>query len=443
MGGFGLDHAHAVLGDARLDEWAVLDGLGRLVDKSLVMVESGEPPRYRLLESARAFALEQLAACGEADAVRTRHVQVVLNWFEGALAHQWTLPSQQRLARFLPDLDNCRAALDVAARGPAATHVALAGACAWLFAGTGQWVEGRRHAEAALARLDNSVALPLEARLRVAWCTLAHDQPTPEKRAVAELAVAQLRQSGDDPAALYSALGRLAITVSLCGDGEGGARAVAEMAALWDPAWPPLARWELLNARDYVANMQGLVDEGMALAREQLALAQAHGDAAKTMFAMMAMEQCTCTLGDYAQAVVLGRRLVAYARGARFVERMQVYVANLATALVRDGQVEEGLQVAREAAELDRRSDALWLSLDLYAMLALKRGRPAVAARVIGRSDAANAWRGTFREPVEAQLRDEVVLALQASMSAAELAALLAAGAAMTDDEAATLALAD
>ena len=60
-GGFTMGMAQALASDAQLDEWAVLDHLSALVDKSLVVADAGEAPRYRLLESARAFALEQLA----------------------------------------------------------------------------------------------------------------------------------------------------------------------------------------------------------------------------------------------------------------------------------------------------------------------------------------------------------------------------------------------
>ena len=71
-GGFTMELAQAVAGDAQLDEWAVLDHLSALVDKSLVVADAGDPPRYRLLESARAFALEQLAAGETAETLR-RH----------------------------------------------------------------------------------------------------------------------------------------------------------------------------------------------------------------------------------------------------------------------------------------------------------------------------------------------------------------------------------
>src|SRR5678815_3254417 len=58
-GGFTVELAQAVASDGSLDAWCVLDLVSQLVDKSLVSVDPGDPPRYRLVESARAFALEQ------------------------------------------------------------------------------------------------------------------------------------------------------------------------------------------------------------------------------------------------------------------------------------------------------------------------------------------------------------------------------------------------
>ena len=45
----------------------MLDQLGTLVHQSLVWVDPGEPPRYRLLESTRLYAREQLVAHGARD----------------------------------------------------------------------------------------------------------------------------------------------------------------------------------------------------------------------------------------------------------------------------------------------------------------------------------------------------------------------------------------
>ena len=72
-GGFTIELAQALCVDDELDEWVVLEQLATLVEKSLVMADAGEPVRYRLLESARAFALEQLTAAGETATLMQRH----------------------------------------------------------------------------------------------------------------------------------------------------------------------------------------------------------------------------------------------------------------------------------------------------------------------------------------------------------------------------------
>lgn len=73
-GGLDLEAAHAIGAHDDAERVQLLDLLGLLVDKSLVVAEeSGEGMRYRLLETVRQYGMEKLAASGEADTVRTRH----------------------------------------------------------------------------------------------------------------------------------------------------------------------------------------------------------------------------------------------------------------------------------------------------------------------------------------------------------------------------------
>ena len=66
------------------DEGDVLDGLTALVDRSLLQIVAGsDPPRYRMLETIREYALEKLAEAGELEATRTAHAR----WF-AALAER-------------------------------------------------------------------------------------------------------------------------------------------------------------------------------------------------------------------------------------------------------------------------------------------------------------------------------------------------------------------
>jgi serine/threonine-protein kinase PknK len=81
-GGWSLEAAHAVCGPGGgdggvdLDEFAVLDLLTGLADKSLVLVERrrSTPARYALLETIREYAAEKLGASGEEPEIVDRHL---------------------------------------------------------------------------------------------------------------------------------------------------------------------------------------------------------------------------------------------------------------------------------------------------------------------------------------------------------------------------------
>lgn len=74
MGGFDLEAARAVGAGTDAEHFQLIDLLGLLVDKSLVVAEEiGGVMRYRLLETVRQYGLEKLAESGEAEAVRIRH----------------------------------------------------------------------------------------------------------------------------------------------------------------------------------------------------------------------------------------------------------------------------------------------------------------------------------------------------------------------------------
>jgi len=98
-----------------LDAWAVLDVLGTLVDRSLVTVlaDTDGDPRYRLLESPRLLALEQLRAAGEEEALRRRHAIALAAAFDAAWDERWSGRTgvQRWASRIRADADNAREAI--------------------------------------------------------------------------------------------------------------------------------------------------------------------------------------------------------------------------------------------------------------------------------------------------------------------------------------------
>ena len=113
-GGFALELAQQVVSDERIDQWLVLDLLGRLIDKSLVIAQGDAEPRYRLLETTRAFALEQLARAGESEATLRRHAQAIrdlMAMMTSKVAQVGALSRTER-QRAVLELSNLRAAVE-------------------------------------------------------------------------------------------------------------------------------------------------------------------------------------------------------------------------------------------------------------------------------------------------------------------------------------------
>jgi predicted ATPase/DNA-binding SARP family transcriptional activator len=85
-GGWTLEAAEAVCSGGGIEQEEALDLLGGLVDKSLVVagVATDGAVRYRMLESIRQYAWENLEQNGEADEVRDRHAAFFLALAEEA-----------------------------------------------------------------------------------------------------------------------------------------------------------------------------------------------------------------------------------------------------------------------------------------------------------------------------------------------------------------------
>ena len=114
-GGWTVAAAEAVCAGDGLDPAEVLVGLFGLVDRSLVVAVGGDPARFRLLETLRAYGAERLAEAGEAGAVAARHTGWFLELATQAAAHR---AARRWLRRLDADYDNLRAVLDRAMAAP-------------------------------------------------------------------------------------------------------------------------------------------------------------------------------------------------------------------------------------------------------------------------------------------------------------------------------------
>ncbi len=191
----------------------VLDGVTALVGHSLVQFEdTARGGRYRFLEVVRQYALEQLAASPDEDAVRGRHLDWCLALADGA-AETLRGPDQEAsLARLEAEHDNLRAALRWGLRHGADVVAGLRLACAlWRFwYMRGYLGEGRAWLEDALGRADDAPPA-LRATACVAAGALAQRQGDYARATTLLEEGLTLRRQVGDRAALAAALTDLGV----------------------------------------------------------------------------------------------------------------------------------------------------------------------------------------------------------------------------------------
>ncbi len=442
-GTFSLELAQQALSDHRIDEWAVLDVVGKLVDKSLLVVESGDPPRYRMLESTRAYALEKLREAGETEAALRRHAQAVTAQFERWTARLLEEPSQVRQARAMPDIDNLRSALDWAQQaGETALQIALSGASSWIWDGAMQRKEGIRRCAAALAAVDATTPPAMEARLQLGRANLVGSIHDADSRAALTRAGELYRALGDDQK-VFAALGSLAIDLARGEQFERAEQTIAEMEALLDPGWPAALRFSLHQARAWRYAFDHRFDEAMAEHEHARRLAEASGDERRLMFVLMWSDQVAQRQGRVRDAVEIGRRLVSMTRRSPFSSMNNLACCNLATALVVQGEVDEALPLLREHVPSVVRAGGLFWHIDVLALLTLRQQRHETAARLLGCAEAANAFRDGRRDLGEQQLPAMVLAGLREQFDDARIETLKSEGAKLSDEEAVRVAFGD
>ena len=281
-GGFTLEAAAAVVGGGDGRQTDIVDEVGDLLAKNLLSREVAQDaePRFRLLETFREYALEQVATSGGLERIQGRHAAFFLALAERAEAESRGREQLAWLDRLTREHDNLRAALRWSTEsGQQEVALALAAALAWFWEARGDlnqthvrdWLEGA---------LDRGQDVPAQVRARAADAAGRLACVRGElvaARAYFEQAL-HLRRGADCTIGITTSLAGLGLVRHRLGE-RGPARAlVLDSLALAREAGD---RWGVANARYLLGEMAldyGDLAAARSLYRDSLALYSELGD---------------------------------------------------------------------------------------------------------------------------------------------------------------------
>jgi predicted ATPase len=430
VGAFDFEALELVCSDAVIESWEILDLATSLLDKSLLTVDPQEPPRYRLLETPRAFAVEQLSKSADARAVRARHAALMQSRLQQAQDAQWSPNGSALIDRVVQDIANLRAALHWAASedGDAEMLIALAGTGSVVWSQSGAEREGHSWCETALKVVTGNTQPALEAELLVAFAKLSHQTDAAREVAALERAAA-LFAAQRQPQGQYIALGALAKKHVWRRDLAGAERAIEAAQAIFDKSWPAAIQTNLLQARTYLLELQGRPEDGEPLMLELLTIMRGLGDPEKIDLAMIELAESYMVQGKFAAAAEL-RQAVHDREGRKTPDAYNL--GNLSATYVQMDRLDEALGCAREASTALKRSLKLNGFLDHFGLLCCKLGRFAEGAHLIGLSDAHYRDSGFHREMSEERARAQAEIFLRGAFGDERLMQLFAEGCAMS-----------
>ncbi|KVC20359.1 transcriptional regulator [Burkholderia diffusa] len=168
--GFSIDAVREVVGTKGLAGADLLDTIAGLVSKSLLSLESTNgAPRYRLLTTTRAYALQQLENNGECAAAARAHANYFHTLFRLAPGDDGGQLAESRLDVIRRELGNLRAALDWAfsPNGDVQVGIALAAVAVPCLFDLALVDECRERARAALDAMHDLDDTPERADARV------------------------------------------------------------------------------------------------------------------------------------------------------------------------------------------------------------------------------------------------------------------------------------
>ncbi|MDL4816038.1 BTAD domain-containing putative transcriptional regulator [Actinomadura opuntiae] len=389
-GGATLETAERVCAGPGLDRADVLDVLTALVDKSLVTVTGADGgPRYRMLETIRAYGTERLAEAGEERAVRQAHADCFVAVAEEAEPHLYRSEQLDWLHRLTAEHDNISAALRwTISAGDAATALRFCAALGWYWFLQGELRDGADHLEEILALPDvpddetTALALALGAMASL-------DNQLDGDRVLGWLTRARDLCAGRDPAAVHPALRLMLTSFEMYTVGWDDTTAVGVDGLLDDP--DPWVRGLAYFIRGQVAHNFGWTGRVQDDCDRALAAFREAGDRWGLSFTLAAQAEIAGRDGDHRRSAALyeeSLRLNAeLGGGTAALVHVHMKLANALDLIGERARGEALLLAAAEGVEAARRPEEVAAVHYQLGEFARRSGDTAKALRRLSRAD--------------------------------------------------------
>jgi predicted ATPase/class 3 adenylate cyclase len=409
IGGASLEAAEAVCAGAPVGDYAVLDLLSRLVDKSLVVADTeGDEARYRMLETVRQYGRDKLVESGEARDTLMRERDWYLDmvakaepeFFRGVESGAWL----ERLDR---EHDNLRAVLQWSLDEPGAERQGLQ-----LAAGLWRFWEIHGHLEDGRAWLERFLQLTegevsaLRADAYTGAGILAFMLGDQAGGSVLHERSLELHRELGDSDGIAFAANNLANAAVISGD-YAAARRLYETVVAWarETKDPRVLGFSSVNMADAVA-LDGEPEKAREQYDEGIEAFRAAGDRWGEAFALDSLGVTLARQGVYDEADSLHQQALGISREMGDERGVARALAHLGDVAARAGDRERAKSLYLESLDIRRRLGDLPGTASALEKLAsvVTQDNPRGAAVLLG---AAERVRDLIRAPVPRAVREE------------------------------------
>jgi predicted ATPase/class 3 adenylate cyclase len=482
-GGMTLEAVEAVCADESLHTYDILELLGELVGKSLVVArsEQGGSTWYSMLGTIRQYAHERLEESGEYRLIQDRHLDYYLKLGDEAKEGLFGPDQAYWMAHMELELDNLRAALSYALQDDQEAGMQLMTAT-WQFWAFGYPREGEAWMAQFLAQSEPAVtklmadALWVHAGLTIGLYDLEHAKALGEKSLELYMqlddkhgiglcgfifgalhyfqgAIEKGREQLLESLAIIQPLGDeretgriLQFLGMLEGDSQNYALALSYLQkseALFRDLGHLYGIADVLKVRGQMAIWDGHFDEALPLLNESLSLQESLGS--------RGTNECLQLLGRLHRGLGLYEKALVYAEESVTISQLTGNQMIASWSLVETGfiyfekgDLEKALGIFLQCPQLFREANAasgIIYTLEGLASLALALDQPDRTIHLLAWAESAREAAQIPRPPVEQADVERALTAARSLVSHEAFAEAYATGEAMTLDEAIAYAL--